>query len=137
MSSHDLAGAIPAVAFWIFIAVVVVAGVAGGAFRHLETQKTIRQAIQAGQTLDPETLDRLLRSSRGPSGPPSRSGYWVGGILMLSIGAGIAMIGWATSQTNPSDLYPGLGAGAMVGMIGVGLLAAGLAVGGRHKNGQG
>jgi hypothetical protein len=131
----DITGAVAAASFWMFIAAVVAAGVAGGAFRHHETQKTIRKAIESGQSLDPETLDRLLRSNR-PSGPPPRAGFLVGGILMLAIGAGLAVIGWATSHAHPDQLYPGLGAGALVGLIGLALLLCGLLVG-RPGNGRG
>jgi hypothetical protein len=123
----DISAAVAAASFWMFIAVIVVAGVAGAAFRHRETQQTIRKAIESGQKLDPETLDRLLRSARPGSGPPSRAFFLVGGVMMLAIGAGLVAIGMAeaTSHTNPSQLYQGLGAGAMVGLIGVGLLLAG------------
>ncbi len=131
----DITGAVAAASFWMFIAVVVAAGVAGAAFRHHETQKTIRKAIESGQSLDPETLDRLLRSGR-PSGPPPRGGFLFGGIMMLAIGLGLVLIGWATSQTHPEQLYPGLGAGAMVGLIGLGLLLCGLLIG-RPGNGRG
>jgi hypothetical protein len=130
----DITGAVAAASFWMFIAVVVAAGVAGAAFRHHETQKTIRKAIESGQSLDPATLDRLLRVSR-PSGPP-RAGFLAGGIIMLAIAAGLAVIGWATSQTHPDQLYPGLGAGAMVGFIGLALLLCGLLLN-RPGNGQG
>ena len=132
----DIGAAVGAASFWMFIAVVVVAGVVGGAIRHHETQQTIRKAIESGQKLDTETLDRLLRSGRPGGGPPPRGFFLVGGIMMLAIGAGLVAIGWATSQAHPEQLYPGLGAGAMVGMIGVGLLVAGRLLSGPPANGQ-
>ena len=131
----DITAAVGAASFWMFIAVVVAAGVAGAAFRHHETQKTIRKAIESGQSLDPATLDGLLRATRS-SGPPPRAGFLAGGIIMLAIGAGLGVIGWATSQTHPDQLYPGLGAGAMVGFIGLALLLCGLLIN-RPGNGQG
>jgi hypothetical protein len=131
----DITAAVGAASFWMFIAVVVAAGVAGAAFRHHETQKTIRKAIESGQSLDPATLDRLLRATRS-SGPPPRAGFLAGGIIMLAVGAGLGVIGWATSQTHPDQLYPGLGAGAMVGFIGLALLLCGLLIN-RPGNGQG
>jgi hypothetical protein len=134
--TNDLAAIVPAVAFWIFVAIVVVAGVASAAFRHQETQKTIRQAIESGQKLDPETLDRILQSGR-PKGPPPRNFFLVAGVMMLAIAAGLVAIGVATSQTNPAQLYPGLGAGAMVGCLGLGLLVAGRLIGKPSGNGQG
>jgi len=130
----DIGAAVGAASFWMFIAIIVAASVAGRAFRHHETQKTIRRAIESGQSLDPQTLERLLETTT-QKGPPPRAGFLVGGMIMLAIGAGLAVIGWASSQTHPDQLYQGLGAGALVGLIGVALIAAGLLVG-RPGNGQ-
>jgi hypothetical protein len=135
----DIAAAVAAGSFWMFVAVCVVAGVASAAFRHYETQKTIRKAIESGQALDPESIDRLLRSSRPAGGPPNWAFFLVAGIMMLAIGAGLVAIGVAesTSHANPGQLYQGLGAGAMVGLIGVGLLVAWYTLGRQSRNGQG
>jgi hypothetical protein len=134
----DISAAVGAASFWMFIAIVVVVVVVSATFRYRETQQTIRKAIESGQTLDPETLDRLLRSTRPGGSPPSRAFFLVGGIMMLAIGAGLVAIGMAeaTSHSNPSQLYQGLGAGAMVGLIGVGLLVAGRLLGNPPANGQ-
>jgi len=109
--------------FWMFIAVIVVAGIANGAFRHYQTQQTIRKAIESGHTLDPQTLERLLETER-PRSPPNAPGLIIGGVVMLCIGAGLALIGFFMSQTRPGDLWQGLGAGSLVGLIGVGLLVS-------------
>jgi hypothetical protein len=132
----DIGAAIGAASFWMFIAAIVVAGIAGKSFRHHETQKTIRQAIERGQTLDPQTLDRLMEAT-SQKGPPPRAGFLVGGMIMLAIGAGLGAIGWAeaTSHANASQLYQGLAVGALVGLIGVALIVAGIVVG-KPGNGQ-
>ena len=134
----DIGAAVAAGSFWMFLAVVVVAGVAGGAFRHHQTQQTIRKAIESGQSLDPVTLERRLQSDR-PKGPPGRAFFLVTGVMMLAIGAGLVAIGFAeaSSHANPSQLYQGLGAGAMVGFIGLGLLLAGHLIGRPPGDGQG
>jgi hypothetical protein len=135
----DITAAVAAGSFWMFIAVVVIAGVVGSVFRHHETQQTIRKAMESGQSLDPETLDRLLRSARPGGGPPPRNFFLVFGVMMLAIGGGLVAIGFAeaASHTNPSQLYQGLGAGAMVGLIGVGLLVAGRLISGPSGNAPG
>ena len=122
--------AIGAAAFWMFIAIVVAASVAGSAFRHRETQKTIRQAIDKGQTLDADTLERLLQSGRPQSPKPkdARRGFMVGGIMLLALAGGMALIGWSESMTNPGGLYQGLGVGGLLGLLGVGLLVAGMTI---------
>jgi hypothetical protein len=121
--------------FWLFIAIIVVAGIGNGAFRHYQTQQTIRKAIESGQTLDPQTLERLLASER-PKAAAVRPGLIVGGVLMLAIGAGLAAAGWFMSQARPGDLWQGLGAGSIVGLIGVGLLVSAALIG-RSGNGNG
>jgi tryptophan-rich sensory protein len=121
----------------MFIAIVVVAAIAGGVFRHRQTQQTIRKAIESGQTLDPATLELLMKMERPPKGPPPKAFFLVWGILMLAIGAGLALIGWFTAHTDPRQLYPGLGAGALVGLIGLGLLLSGLVIPDRPRDDRG
>jgi hypothetical protein len=120
--SGEIAAAVGAVAFWGFVAVAAVASIVRGAFRHHETQKTIRTAIESGQTLDPQTLERLLQSGR----IPDRRAFLVGGVLMLAIGVGLALAGGFMAHTDPRQLYQGLGAGSIVGLIGLGLIVSGL-----------
>jgi hypothetical protein len=118
--------------FWMFIAVIVGLSLANGAFRHYQTQQTIRKAIEKGDKLDPETLERIVATER-PKAGPARPGLIVGGLLMLSIGAGLMVIGWSMSHVHPDQLYEGLGAGAMVGLIGVGMLTGAALIG---RNGK-
>ncbi len=48
--------------------------------------------------------------------------------MLLAVGAGLAAIGWFSPQNNPVMLSQGLGAGSMVGLLGVGLLVASLVI---------
>lgn len=117
----DIAAAAGATAFWMFVAVCVVAGAVSSVSRNRENQRTIRQAIESGQTLSPEILDRLLRSNKPP--PPDRLGFVVGGIILLFLGAGLAVMGWFISlQQAGAGFYPMLGVGSLVGLLGVALL---------------
>jgi hypothetical protein len=118
--------------FWFFIAVIVGLSLANGAFRHYQTQQTIRKAIEQGGKLDPETLERLLATERPKTLPP-RPGLIIAGVLMLGIGAGLFVIGWSMSHVHPEQLYQGLGAGALVSLIGVGLLVGAALVGPSKK----
>jgi len=129
--SPSLAGVIGAITFWTFVGVCAVTGMVRSMLRHRETQKTIRQAIDSGQQLDPRTLEMLLQFDKPPKGPPSRSFLLFGGIMLLALAGGLCVIGWAVSMQShdPNQLYPGLGAGALVGMLGVGLLVANAAIG--------
>jgi hypothetical protein len=130
---NDITAAVGAGAFWAFISICVIAGVASGIFRHRETQKTIRQAIERGQTLDPETMDRLIRSNRPP--PANPAGFLVGGIVLIFLGAGLAIMGWFISLQSHEAFYPMLGVGSLLGLLGLSLLVAGAVVG--KKKGEG
>jgi hypothetical protein len=126
--SPDITPAIGAIAFWSFVAVCVVSGAVGGVLRNRENQKTIRQAIESGQTLDPEILDRLMRSNKPPPADPF--GLVIGGLVLLFCGAGLAVMGWFISLGQPGAggqpgaFYPMLGVGCLVGLLGVALLVA-------------
>ena len=124
--SHDITAAVGAAAFWAFVAVCVAAGAAQAIFRNRETQKTIRLAIEKGQTLDPATLERLLQGHvpATPAAPQARFGLITGGIVMLCIGIGLAVMGWFISLDQPEAFHPMLGVGCLVGLIGVALLIA-------------
>ena len=133
--SVDISAAVAAASFWAFVAVCVVAGALSSIFRHRETQKTIRQAMEHGQSLDPDTLERLLQSNRPPKA--SRGGFLFGGIMLLAMGGGIAVMGWFASRTDPGVLNQGLGVGSLVGLLGVGLLVVGLVTRDPRGDGRG
>jgi hypothetical protein len=117
---QDITAAVAAASFWLFVAAVVVAAIVTSAFRHRETQKTIRQVIERGQTLDSETLERLLSADRPP--PPNPAGLLIGGLVLACLGGGLALMGWIASASTPGMLYPMLGVGALVAMLGLALL---------------
>ena len=132
---YDITAAVGAASFWAFVAICVVAGVASSVFRHRETQKTIRQAIEKGQQLDPATVERLLQVDRPP--PPNPHGFLVGGIVLIFLGAGLATMGAFISMQSSDALYPLLGVGAMLGLLGLSLLVAGAVVGKKKVEGRG
>ena len=126
----DIAPAVGAAAFWMFVAVCVVAGAWTTVSRNRESQKTIRQAIEKGQTLDPQTVERLLRSNRPP--PPDPAGFLVGGLVLVCIAVGLPVMGWFISLSGSPHaedaLYPMIGVGCLVGLLGVALLISSVLV---------
>ena len=135
--SHDLATAVGAAAFWIFVAICVVSGMVGGVLRHRETQRTIRQAIEKGQTLDPATLDRLMHTAK--SEPPQSTWYGMltGGLIMISIGVGFAAMGWFVSMGGQGDFHQFVGIGCLIAFIGVPLVIMSFVLRARDKDRRG
>ncbi len=129
-AAQAIAGAIGGAAFWGFIAIIVVAAIGFQAFKHRETQRTIREMVERGQTVDPQTVARLFEMNQPP--PANPHGLLIGGLVMLCIGVGFALMGFFISLDHPEARNPMLGVACLIGMIGVPLLIAS-AVTGKRK----
>jgi hypothetical protein len=118
-------------AFWGFIAVVVIANVWREVAMRRETEMTIRMALEKGQQLDAATVDRLLRSH--PKGGGGADFLLIAGGVTLATGLGLPIMGYLT----PYAFRPLLGAGVLVSFIGAALLLLSSIVRGRRKTEQG
>ena len=116
------------VAFWIFLAVVVLAAIWFAFARNRETQKTIRLAIEKGMQLDPALIDKLVTRK---SGKPED--YYVGGFVCIAVGIGLPILGYFVGQIEPEAFFPIVGAGILVGLIGISLVICGMLVSRREK----
>jgi hypothetical protein len=115
-----VAAAMAQLAFWGFIAVVVVAGVWREVATRRESEMTIRLAIEKGQQLDPATIDKLLGPNRKRR---SADGLMVAGGVTLATGLGLPIMGYFIGRGGDADaFYPLLGVGSLVSLIGVALL---------------
>jgi len=121
---------VASVAFWAFIAVVVIANVWREVAMRRETEMTIRMALEKGQQLDAATVDKLLRSQ--PKGRGADS-LLIGGGVTLATGLGLPIMGYLL----PNAFRPLLGAGILVSFIGASLLVLSAIVRGRRKAEQG
>jgi hypothetical protein len=116
------------VAFWIFLAIVVLAAIWLAFARNRETQKTIRLAIEKGMQLDAALIDTLVKRK---SGKPED--YQVGGIICIAVGIGLPIMGFFIGRIEPESFFPIAGAGILVGLIGVSLIVSGMLVSRREK----
>lgn len=114
------------VAFWVFVAIVVLAGIWLAYARNRETQKTIRLAIEKGMLLDAALIDTLV--ARKPGKPED---YWVGGAVCIAVGIGLPILGYFVGRIEPIAFFPIVGAGILVGLIGISLVVCGMMVGRR------
>ena len=107
--------ALVAVAFWIFIALVVIVPIVLHHRRRVETEKTIRMAIEKGASLDPATLDRLLGASAADQEQDSPENTRRGGIITASVGVGLYLFSVFTGINKL------MGPAALVLCIGIGI----------------
>ena len=122
------------VAFWVFVAVAVVAGIWRQIVFRREIHTTIRLAIEKGQTLDPALIEKLFKPPGSPetvmgtlfgepTGRPGTEGLLVGGGVILAAGIGLPVLGYFIRLSgNSGPFYPLIGAGILVSLIGIALL---------------
>jgi multisubunit Na+/H+ antiporter MnhB subunit len=115
-------------AFWIFIALVVLASLWYSFARNRETQKTIRLAIEKGMQLDPALIDKLVTRK---SGKPED--YYIGGFVCIAVGIGLLILGYFTGRVEPKAFPPLAGVGILVGLIGISLTLVATLVSRREK----
>jgi hypothetical protein len=87
---------------------------------RLETQKTIRAALDKGQPLTPEVLKEIGDASRSPHADLRR------GIIAIAIGLGIIALGFFGVDLSEEELVSGgtlIGIGFLPLLIGIAYLA--------------
>jgi Domain of unknown function (DUF6249) len=120
---HHPAIAAVAIAFWIFIAVVSVAGMIQDYRKRQLALEPLRIAIEHGQQLTPEILARLLgREERHEQLDPQL--LQVGGIITCAAGLGVGVLSLFVAQVFAPYHWLVLGVGLLAVCVGVGLLIA-------------
>ncbi|MCP5092280.1 MAG: intracellular growth attenuator family protein [Gammaproteobacteria bacterium] len=108
-----------ALAFWGFIAAVVVAGIWYGIREQQAQHETLRRIIDSGQAVDPALVDQVLGGGRRTD-----RGLKIAGLIVIFVAPGLAVLAWFISQLSAAWLMPLLGAAALVAFVGIGLLVA-------------
>jgi hypothetical protein len=126
-----LGAGLGALAFWGFIAAIVVAGIWDGARKRDTQHETLRRIIESGKPVDQALVDRLLGQGVAPKRP--EVGLRVGGIVILAIAAGLAILGLFVGTIAPDALMPILGAAALLACLGIGLFVAAAYVSGTQE----
>jgi hypothetical protein len=108
-----------ALAFWGFLAAVVVAGIWYAAKEQNEQHETMRRIVESGRDFDADAVDRIFHGDKRPD-----RDLKIGGLITVSVAPGLAILGWFLSNISDKALMPLLGAAALVACVGIGLLAA-------------
>jgi hypothetical protein len=115
--------ALVAVTFWVFVAVVSVAGMIQDYRKRKLAIEPLRIAIEHGQQLSPEILERLVgREERHEELDPRL--LEVGGIITCAAGVGVALLSIFVALVFPPYHWITLGVGVLAVCVGVGLTIA-------------
>lgn len=113
--------ALMGVVFWGGIWAITIVAILVPVLRERETQKTLRHAIEKGQTLDPATVESLL-APKGPETTTPAEGCLMTGVILIALGLGAMVLSWFIAQLAPPALYPILGGGLALTILGGGFV---------------
>jgi hypothetical protein len=123
MQSFSLGAGLAALAFWGFIASVVVAGIWYDIRKREAQHETVRRLVESGQSIDEQLMDKLLSLSGGDSDRLDRA-FKITGLIMLPAAVGLALFGLILGKQYPDTQLPLLGVSVLVGCIGLGFMVA-------------
>lgn len=119
MELTGIGAGLAALAFWGFLATVVVAGIWYDLRRRESQQETVRRMVESGQSLDPELVDRLLALSDAQQKRPDQE-LRVAALWVLPVAPGLLLLGLILGAAVPEARAPIVGASALVACLGVG-----------------
>ena len=96
---EGLGAGLVALAFWGFIASVVVAGIWYGIRERQAQHETLRHMIDSGKPVDKALMDKVLGGDR-----QVHRDLRIGGLIVLCAAPGMALLGWFISRiAEPAD----------------------------------
>ncbi|CAN5158935.1 DUF6249 domain-containing protein [soil metagenome] len=113
----DLGVLVPLAPF-IMVATIVVVPAWLKSRERREMQETVRTAIEKGQPLPPELIEALTKEVKGPKVSSALRDVRIG-VILLSVGVGLAMLGGALRLITDEAFYWLLGSAAIPAAIGV------------------
>lgn len=118
---EGVGGGLAALAFWGFIAAVVLAGVWDNAKKRQVQHETLRRLIESGKSVDEDLMDKLLG---GESRKTPHRDLRVAAIIVFSVAAGVAVLGLFFFMVDEAAAFTMLGAAGLLVCVGFGLRIA-------------
>jgi hypothetical protein len=112
-----------AIAFWVFVGTVAVAGIITDYKRRRLNIDLLRYSIEKGQPIDPGLVDKLISHERLERGAKPED-LQMAGIITTASGVGLCILAVFIKQVADWALYPIMGAGVLVICVGIGLIIA-------------
>jgi len=116
---EGLGSGLSALAFWGFIAAVVVGGIWYSVRERQAQYETLRRIIDSGKPVDQALVDKIL----GGGHRTDRS-LKIAGLIVIFVAPGMAVFGWFIGKLSAVWLFPLLGVSALLAFVGIGLLVA-------------
>jgi len=121
---EGLGAGLSAVAFWGFLAAVVVGGIWYGLRERQAQYTTLQRLIESGQPVDDAVVDKVLGGKTDV-----RQGLKIAGLIALAASPGLALLGWALGRIDEDAFIALIGVAGLVACVGIGLLFAARSVG--------
>lgn len=110
------------VVFWGGLWAIAIVAILLPMFREREMQKTLRHAIEKGQTLDPAIVEALMAPQRPKPKLPIAKQFLVASAVLIGLGLGSMVMSWFVSQIAAIAFYPIMGGGIVLGIMGAAFL---------------
>jgi len=123
MQDFTIGAGIASLAFWGFIAAVVLGGIWYDIRRRAEQQKTIRSIVESGQQLDQKMLESILATEKADPIKTSKD-MKLAAIIIFFVGVGMVIFGILVGMQDQRALFPMMGIGGLMFAIGAGLWLA-------------
>ena len=123
MQGFSLGAGLAALAFWGFLASIIVAGIWYDIRKRETQQETLRRLLESGQPIDDALMDKLFSLGGGRRERLDRD-FKLVGLIMLPTAVGLALLGLVLGLQDIGAKLPLLGVAALVACIGLGFFAA-------------
>ncbi len=123
LADFGVGGGLAALAFWMFIAAVVIGGIWDSIRKREAQHETVRRIIESGQQIDQQLIDKLLSLSDGRSKRLDRD-FKITALCILPTAVGMAFFAGILGSYYPGYLMPLLGVAALLACIGIGFWVA-------------
>lgn len=128
MQEWGLGAGLAAVAFWVFIAAVSVAGVWDNIRKREAKHETVRRLVESGQKIDSDLMDKLMGLTDNKSERPDRV-FFITGLWILPVAVGVVALGFGLGFISPEAEVALYSVAGLLAILGLGFLLASKIVG--------